>query len=90
MSRFRDFGWVVLFLVVAALFYVQGMQKKEVEHLRLKEKISVLEAERDKVVAEKDELELEIKSEDDPKWVELMLKKNLGLVPEGETKVYFK
>lgn len=90
MDKFRGFGWVVLFLVVAALFYVQGMQTKEAEYLRLQEKITVLEAQLNKVIAEKEELELEIKSEDDPKWIELMLKKNLGLVPEGETKVYFK
>lgn len=32
---------------------------------------------------------LEINSQSDPAWVELMLMKNLGLVPEGQIKVFF-
>lgn len=41
-------------------------------------------------MAEQQELILQIESQTDPAWVEMVLKRNLGLVPEGQVKVYFK
>ena len=31
----------------------------------------------------------QINSQNDPAWIELMLMKEMGLVPEGQTKVFF-
>ena len=36
-----------------------------------------------------EELRLQIASQSDPAWVELLIKKQLGMVPSGQTKVYF-
>lgn len=38
----------------------------------------------------KDELCLRIASQDDPAWIEVVLMRDLGVVPEGWLKVYFK
>jgi len=39
--------------------------------------------------ASQEMLALQLASRDDPAWIELTLIRNLGLVPEGYTKIYF-
>ena len=41
------------------------------------------------LLEEKEDLKLQINSQKDPAWIELTLMKGLGLVPEGQLKVYF-
>jgi hypothetical protein len=52
----------------------------------------VREGEKEKLLAcqERDELALQIASQNDPVWVELVLLRELGVVPEGYIKVHFK
>ena len=38
---------------------------------------------------EKEYLELKIASQNDPAWIEMVLMRDLGVVPEGYLKVYF-
>jgi hypothetical protein len=49
------------------------------------------EMEKVKLIAaqERAELELCLNSQTDPAWVEIMLMKDLGVVPEGWTKIQF-
>ena len=35
------------------------------------------------------QLLLQIHSQSDPKWIEMLLKRELGMVQEGQVKVYF-
>ena len=46
-------------------------------------------SEKEIVMQERDELQLQVDSQDDPAWIEMLLKQKLGVVPEGQTKVYF-
>ena len=39
---------------------------------------------------EKQQLQLKIASQTDPAWIEMILMRDLGVVPEGYLKVYFK
>ncbi|MCE2983850.1 MAG: hypothetical protein LW832_09830 [Parachlamydia sp.] len=48
-----------------------------------------LQKEKRTALKRQEDLQLQINSQSDPAWIELTLMKGLGLVPEGEQKVYF-
>jgi hypothetical protein len=89
MQIFRSFWWVFLFLLVGWGLYAKGMEKKRTLSLQLKSKIAQLESQRLCALQKGEELRLQIESQSDPAWVEMVLKKKLGVVPEGQIKVYF-
>ena len=55
----------------------------------LHKKIATLENRRALLLEKNLELEEKIASQSDPKWIELMLKKHLGLIETGQIKVVF-
>lgn len=65
------------------------MHQKQQEFAEIKSRFHTLEYERLLATQEHEELLLQIRSQSDPAWIEMTLKKNLGLVPEGQVKVYF-
>jgi hypothetical protein len=48
-----------------------------------------LQKERLLALNERDDLMLRLQSESDPAWIEMMLMKELGVVPEGWVKIRF-
>jgi hypothetical protein len=70
--------------------YCNGFQKKSKGCHDLQNKIKQLEIERSACAALQDDLKLQISSQSDPAWIELTLMNQLGVVPEGQMKVYFK
>jgi hypothetical protein len=87
---FHRYGWTALFLMACFILYSQGMQKKADVCSDLKGKIRHLESLKQVVLAEREDLALQIHSQSDSDWIEMVLKKRLGVVPEGQMKVYFK
>jgi hypothetical protein len=65
------------------------MQKKMETYLQLKDKMIELEALKREAIFQRDDLLLQIESQNDPEWIEMVLKTRLGVVPEGQKKVYF-
>ena len=53
-------------------------------------RLSEMEKERQLALQEKEELTLTLASQGDPSWIELILLRELGVVPEGFLKVHFK
>lgn len=88
--RWMGSGWFFLFLAGASFFYFQQMHKKEKLYQSLVQRKIQLEKERAFVLTEKQELEYRLKSQSRPEWIEMVLMRSLGLVPEGQIKVYFK
>jgi hypothetical protein len=82
--------WMHLFLIACFWLYFQGMKKKECTMLELKDRIVLLEQERQVSLEKQEDLLLELHSQNDPAWIEMTLMKQLGVVPEGHMKVYFK
>lgn len=82
--------WVFLFLALSSLFYFRGMEGKEAAYRELRYRLAALEKEKVLASEEQEELKLQIKSQSDPAWIEMVLMKGLGVVPEGQVKVYFK
>ncbi len=81
--------WVYLCLGTGFLLYSHAIHKKEVAFSDLEKKLATLQMERERVLEQKEDLILQINSQSDPEWIQMMLMKGLGVVPEGQTKVYF-
>lgn len=81
--------WVVLVILFCYLSFRQPLIKKELEIHQLQlQRDSYLEQQAD-LDEENRQLILEISSQNDLDYIELTLKKVLGLVCEGEIKVFF-
>ena len=85
----RENWWVILFIDVASGIYWQGICGKETIYQELQMRKQRANEQLRLASCEHEELLRQIHSQSDPEWMELILKKRLGLVPEGQTKVYF-
>lgn len=81
--------WVVAFLLLCAILYEQGLKKRNQHYQQLNEQLISLLQEKQAALQKQEDLLRLINSQSDPTWIELVLMKELGLVPEGEQKVYF-
>lgn len=70
--------------------YGEAMYKKSKVCAELKDKVQKVEALKRLLLEEQEELTSELSSHLDDDWLEMVLKKRLGVVPEGQMKVYFK
>lgn len=81
--------WFFLFLAAGAVVYLQAMREKNHLFNEVSTQLYLLEREKALAVAEREDLALQIQSQSDPAWVEMVLKRNLGMIREGQVKVYF-
>lgn len=81
--------WVVLFIAACSLIYLNFGDKKNEVIASLDNHLKHLMLEKAALLQEKEDLLLQVNSQSDPAWIQLTLKKGLGLVPEGQKKVYF-
>lgn len=81
--------WTILLLLFCYGFYLHGMHKKKQMYAVLKSKVNLLEKQLYTAVETRADLLSQIDSQSDPAWTEMLLKKHLGVVPFGQTKVYF-
>ncbi len=89
LAFFNTSWWVVLALVLSGGIYMQASRTKDVEIKQLKFQMSELLKEKALAKKEREELLGKIESQNDPAWIELVLMKELGVVPDGYIKVYF-
>lgn len=81
--------WVIAFVIACTIIYEQGLKNREDLYLQLTEQCLSLQKEKQAALEHQQNLQLQINSQSDVAWVELTLMKGLGLVPEGQKKVYF-
>ncbi len=81
--------WTILLLLFGYGFYLHSMHKQKSLFADLKEKVNLLEDQLVLASDQREDLLLQIQSQTDPAWMEILLKKHLGMVPFGQTKVYF-
>ncbi|NGX51548.1 MAG: hypothetical protein K1060chlam2_01417 [Chlamydiae bacterium] len=81
--------WVIVCVLMAWSLYLQAIHKKNHLVVKLEEKVYRLSRGCAEAESEKEELLLRMQSQDDPEWMELVLKEKLGVVPEGQIKVVF-
>ena len=81
--------WTILLLLFCYGFYLHAMHKKKELYAELRSKVDFAEKQLLAAVETREDLLLQIESQSDPAWTELLLRKHLGMVPFGQTKVYF-
>lgn len=86
---FLQSWWVILFAIISYMVFEQSMKFRDSEYAKLEEQFIDLERQKKEALALQEKLVLEINSQSDPAWVEIVLMKGLGLVPEGQIKVFF-
>ncbi len=77
------------FCLCVSFVYSQSMKKKKASFAGCTFHLKEMEKELEGVSCEKEYLQLKIASQDDPAWIEMVLMRDLGVVPEGYLKVHF-
>lgn len=81
--------WVVAFILFAALAFKPVFSHLDAQQAELIGLLNSLNDQKTEIIAHKEQLRSEIQSLSDPQWVEMILKRELGLVAEGQKKVTF-
>lgn len=81
--------WTILFFLVIFFVYDRGVHYRNLEVEKLTKKLEDLNSTKLAALQLKKELQQQIDSQRDPAWIELVLMRALGLVPEGEKKILF-
>lgn len=81
--------WVILFMIACYAMYERALYHSDNTYRQFYEQRLGLEKEKQKLLDQQQELKLQIQSQNDPAWIELTLMRKLGLVPDGQTKIYF-
>ena len=80
LFSWKSWWWVSAFALFSCFIYFQSTQEKKGLIGELKARTQEL----------REDLLLSVASQDDPAWVEMVLMRDLGVVPEGWLKVHFK
>lgn len=86
----KKWWWVIAFCLLLFICFDSAVKKKKREIALLSNQLNQILLEKDYLLEEKSELMARIESQSDPAWIELVLMEELGVVPEGYLKVYFK
>lgn len=86
----KDLIFLLLIILGVAIFYERALFSIRQEKEKLQAQKEEIAKQKESVLARKMQLELQIMSQSDPRWITLTLIRVLGVVPEGETKYYFK
>jgi hypothetical protein len=89
MTFCKRWLWVFAFCLVSCFIYSKAVKKKKSAYEEYTFLLQEMEKTKTFVAVEKEYLELKIASQDDPAWIEMILMRDLGVVPEGYLKVHF-
>jgi hypothetical protein len=81
--------WVFLFALICYIGYENGIKKRNKDIFEMKNRCAVLEKEKEDLGYLRSDLEKRINSQSDPEWIEQVLLRELGVVPEDQLKVHF-
>jgi hypothetical protein len=84
------YWWVVVFCTVTSLVYFHALKEKKSAVRNLGFRLEKMEQEKWFAFQKREDLQLRIASQNDPAWIEMILMRDLGVVPEGFLKVHFK
>lgn len=81
--------WVFAFILLNICIFNQTFKHLDQGEAHLHSSLAQLQQEKEGFLKRQGEMKLEIESQNDPYWIELLLKRELGLVSEGQMKVQF-
>lgn len=82
--------WVLIFLILCYACYNMANTKRDKAIFDMQSKYDSLKQEKQLALQSKEDLKLRLLSQSDPAWIEMILMKELGVVPENKIKVHFK
>ncbi len=82
--------WVVAFCLLATAIYIPSIRGRKAVLAELTFRSVELDKEILVAAQAQEELALQIASQSDPAWVEMILLREMGVVPEGFLKVHFR
>jgi hypothetical protein len=82
--------WVFTFCAATLFVYFQSQKEKTGAIRELAFRLEEMHKEKQQVLSIRENLQLRIASQNDPAWIEMILMRDLGVVPEGFLKVHFK
>jgi hypothetical protein len=89
MSKRVQWWGVFLFSLSCLILYGQKARDRARKLSELSFRLQELKKEQLLVLQERDHLTQRLQSESDPAWIEMVLMKELGVVPEGWVKIRF-
>lgn len=72
------------------MLYEQMVKKRDQDYEKLFQHLVELQTEKIQAIKIQEELNLQMNSESDPAWIELVLIRELGLAPEEYKKIFFR
>ncbi|HSX26535.1 MAG TPA: hypothetical protein VLE89_05970 [Chlamydiales bacterium] len=88
-SVWRSWWWVAAVCSLSGLAYFHAFKEKKASIRELTFRLEEMGKENLLALQEKEELNLRLASQGDPAWIEMILMRDLGVVPEGFLKVHF-
>jgi len=88
-SRWRQWWWVLCFCFISVSLYLHFVQEKNVQSQEVASRLEKILKEKRVAQIEQESLRLQIESQNDPSWIEMILMRDLGVVPDGWLKVHF-
>lgn len=87
----RTFEWAAIFCIISVVgvSLEAALKKLDEEKTSLQVQLVSLQNSIQEAEVKQHNLIRQINSQSDPAWIELQLKQELGLVPEGQKKIYF-
>ena len=89
MVVMKSWWWVGAFCALIGGVYARSYQEKKTAYSEYAFRIQEMEKELQIASQEREELKLKILSQSDLAWIEMVLMRELGVVPEGWLKVHF-
>lgn len=83
--------WPPIFFALAAMaWYEWGVEQYSQLHRQFDSQLHALEQQKEAYLAVQAALQQQVNSQSDPEWVEMVLIQELGLLPQGHDKVFFR
>lgn len=89
-SIFIRSWWVIAFTLTCSIIYEHSLKGREIQYQHLSLQLVQIEEAKKQALIEQKDLQLQINSQCDLAWIELILMRGLGLTPEDQQKIYFK
>lgn len=90
MSVWRGCWWVIAFCAATGTLHFHFLKEKKNGVRMLAQRLEQMQNEKGLAFQKREDLQLRIASQNDPAWIEMILMRDLGVVPEGFLKVHFK
>ena len=81
--------WVLFFILFCYAGYHNIIKSKKEEIVSVRNKLNRYKSDKASLCEENEDLQTRLQSQSDPEWIQVVLMKELGVVPEGQMKILF-